>query len=99
MDNSTKDNFDTGTLIKDIEERKHIISTYRTTGFLDRNDAIDKIMKLRVNDLEVAQITTVNLTQFCIPFDQATNDQIIDELIMQMNILKAKLTGKQINEM
>lgn len=40
-----KDEFDKVSLEKDIAERDHIIQLFRLTGFLDRDDAIKKIIK------------------------------------------------------
>lgn len=87
-----KDEFDKVSLAKDIAERDHIIQLFRSTGFLDRDDAIDKIIKMRTSDEDVAKVTTANLLVNSTPFNQAPNSQIVGELIMQRNILLEKLT-------
>lgn len=80
-------------LIHDISERERIISTYRTTGYLDRNQAIEKIKELRMTDKEVATVTAAQLAVNSIPFEAASDEKIIGELQMQIDILKAKLPG------
>jgi len=98
MSNPIKDIFDIESLSKDIAERENIIQNYRATGYLDRNDAIKKIQELRINDGDVAAVTSVNLVTSSIPFSQSTNDQIVAELAMQRDILQAKLIKKQMEE-
>jgi len=98
MNNPIKDIFDKESLIKGIAERENIICKYQETGFLDRNDAIKKIQELRINDEDVAVVTSVKLATFSVPFNQSTNDQIVAELTMQRNILQAKLVKKQLEE-
>lgn len=95
MSNSIKDTFDKASLIKDIDERENIICSYQRYGLLNRDDAIKKIQELRIKDEEVLKVTSVNLVVSSIPFIQSTNDQIVSELIMQRNILQAKLWKKQ----
>lgn len=94
MNNPIKDIFDKESLIKSIAERENIIRKYQETGFLDRNDAIKKIQELRSNDEDIAVVTSVKLATFSMPFSQSTNDQIIAELAMQRDILRAKLIKK-----
>ena len=77
--------------IKDIKERENIINNYNTSGWLDREDAIHKIQELRVKDSQVGQVTAIKLAQYTIPFEEASDSQIVDELRMQVNILKSKL--------
>lgn len=98
MSNLNKELFDNASLIKDITERDNIISNYKLYGLLDRDDAIKKILELRISDNDVATVTSVNLSASSTPFSQSTNDQIVGELAMQRNILEAKLTKKQAEE-
>ena len=91
MNNNTNGNFDKAYMLKDIKDREKIINDYRKIGYLDREKAITMIQSLRVNDKEVAQVTTVKLATGAIPFQQATNEDIIAELQMQIDILSAKL--------
>ena len=95
MSNSIKDTFDKASLIKDINERENIVCNYQRYGVLDRDDAIKKIQELRIKGEDVLKVTSANLAVSSTPFNQSTNDQIVNELIMQRNILQAKLRGKQ----
>ena len=92
MGNPIKDEFDKVSLEKDISEREHIIQLFQSTGVLNRNDAINKIVNLRMSDKDVTEITTANLLVSSTPFSQATDSQIVGELIMQRDVLLAKLT-------
>lgn len=94
MSNPIIDEFDKASLIKDINERDSIICNYQKYGLLDRDDAIKKIQELRISDKDIAAATVVNLSVSSIPFSQSTNDQIIGELAMQRDILRAKLIKK-----
>ena len=98
MSNSIKETFDKASLIKDINERENIVCNYQRYGVLDRDDAIKKIQELRIKDEDVLKVTSANLAVSSTPFNQSTNDQIVNELIMQRNILQAKLRGKQSEE-
>lgn len=98
MSNSIKDIFDIESLSKDIAERENIMQNYRTTGYLDRNHAIKMIQELRINDGDVAAVTSAKLATSFIPFSQSTNDQIVAELAMQRDILRAKLIKKQMED-
>lgn len=91
MNTSTDYKNDINSLIKDIAEREKIIFDYKKYRILDRNKAINKIQELRVTDKEVEEITTAKLAVSSIPFSMSSNKQIIDELDMQLDILKAKL--------
>ncbi|MEY8367808.1 hypothetical protein AALA24_03470 [Anaerovoracaceae bacterium 42-11] len=98
MGNPIKNAFDKASLIKDIDERNSIIFNYQRYGLLDRDDAIKKIQELRISDEDVAVVTTANLSVSSIPFSQSTNDQIVRELVMQRDILQAKLIKKNTEE-
>lgn len=78
-------------LIKDIAEIEKIISDYKKNGVLDRDKAINKIQELRIKDKEVEKITIAKLATFSIPFSMSSDEQIVAELDMQKEILKAKL--------
>lgn len=94
MDNTIKEVLDKIPLAKDIEEMNGIIQLFQETGFLDRDNAIDKIIKQRSNDEDVATVTATKLLSYSIPFEKATNPQIVGELIMQRDILLSKLARK-----
>lgn len=98
MSNLNKESFNNVSLIKDITERDNIIRNYRLYGLLDRDYAIEKILELRRSDNDVATVTAVSLSVSSTPFSQSTNNQIVAELAMQRDILKAKLIKKQAEE-
>lgn len=98
MSNLNKKSFDNASLIKDIAERDNIIRNYQLYGLLDRDYAIKKILELRISDNDVATVTSVNLSVSSTPFSRSTNDQIVAELAMQRDILKAKLIKEQAEE-
>ena len=95
MSNPIKDEFDRESLIKGIAERADIIVNYQKNGFLDRNNAVRKILELRINDKDVEIITAAKLSKSSIPFTPVTNDRIVKELDMQKAILQTKLIEKQ----
>ena len=94
MSNPIKDEFDKTSLSKDISEINNTIEVFQETGYLDRDNAIDKIKKLRTNDEDIAIVTAAKLLSYSIPFEQTSNTQIVSELIMQRDILLAKLAKK-----
>lgn len=98
MSNPIKDAVDKASLIKDIDERDSIIFNYQRYGLLDRDDAIKKIQELRISDEYIAAATAINFSVSSTPFSQSTNDQIVGELAMQRDILRAKLIKKQAEE-
>lgn len=81
-------------LIKDIADRNFIINQYKLTGSIVRAEAIRKINELRISDKVVATITATKLSSYSVPFDCATDEQIIEELKMQVDILNAELLEK-----
>ena len=93
-----KDIFDKESMSKDIAEIENIICNYQRYGLLDRENAMKKIKELRISDEDIAAATSINLSVSSIPFSQSTNDQIVGELAMQRDILKAKLIKKQVEE-
>ncbi len=95
MSNSIKNGFDRESLLADITERDRIIYNYTHFGILDKDDAIRKIQTLRLKDNKVAKETAAQLAISSVPFTEATNAQIISELIMQRDILQAKLIELQ----
>lgn len=50
-----------------------------------------KLRITRFNDLDIAEATCFELSMGAVPFDMATDYQIVNELIMQKNILVEKL--------
>ena len=80
-------------MLKDINEHRQIIEKYQRTGILDRDEAVRKIQLLRLTDNDVAAATATRLAISSTPFSQATDQGIVAELQMQVEILTAKLIG------
>lgn len=86
--------YEIASIEKDINERNEIINKFISTGYLDRDTAISKIMELRKTDENVAAVTSVKLARYSVPFSEVPNENIIDELKMQVDILSAELIKK-----
>ena len=97
MSNPVYEEMDTVSLVQDISERQNIIEKYRKTGELDRKDSITMILKLRGTDREVLLATSARLALSAIPFEHCSDEQIIAELKMQVEILAGKLQEKNQN--
>ncbi len=95
MENSMRQIYDKTSILKDISDREQIILEYRRTGLLDRDKAIEKIKELRQTDAAVAVVTTERLAVSAIPFDKASDQAIVAELQMQVDILSAKLARNE----
>ena len=99
MSNPIKREYDKMSITKDIIERENIIRQFQTTGFFDRNKAIEKIMSLQLTDADMAIATVAKQTQ-CGGVDlyQADNDLIITNIQFQIEILKAKLAKLELED-
>ena len=97
MNDPIKKAYDIDSIRKDIHERQQIINDYMNTRHLDRDKAISKIMELRATDENVAAVTAVKLAQYSVPFSQALDENIVEELKMQIDILSAEL-AKELSE-
>lgn len=95
MDNRFKETYDRASMLKDISDREQMINNFRRTGYLDRDKAIQKIHELRLSDTDVATATTARLAISSTPFSQVSDQGIIAELQMQVEILAAKILKKQ----
>lgn len=92
MDNNeAKNNYDAVSLAREIKERKDIIDSFNRYGYLDRDNAIKKILELRSSDMDVAVAANVQQINGSIPIVCASDQQLVFELNSQLNILKAKL--------
>lgn len=92
MDNSIKTECDKLSGVKDINERQNIIRQFETTGFLDRNKAINKITSLQITDTEL--LTATKLKQVAsgsVNLYQADDNTIISNLQFQVDFLISKL--------
>ena len=54
-------------------------------------------MALRITNENVAAVTAVKLSQYSVPFSQVSDENIVAELKMQMDILSAEL-AKELSE-
>lgn len=99
MSNPIKREYDKMSITKDIIERENIIRQFQTTGYLDRNEAIEKIMSLQLTDADMA-IATVAKQKQCGSVDlyQADNNLIITNIQFQIEILKAKLAKLELED-
>ena len=92
MSNQIKREYDKLSLTKDIIERENIVYQFQTTGFLDRNDAIEKITALQITDAELALATKAKQeASGSVSLYQVDNNLIITNIQFQIDFLKAKL--------
>ena len=99
MSNPIKREYDKLSLAKDIAERENIVNQFQATGFLDRNDAIEKIKAIQLTDVELATATVAKQVQFgSIDLYQANNTLIIKNIQFQIDFLKAKLVKLELEE-
>lgn len=92
MDNSIKTECDKLSVVNDINERQNIIRQFETTGFLDRNKAINKITSLQITDTEL--LTATKLKQVAsgsVNLYHADDNTIISNLQFQVDFLISKL--------
>ena len=97
MSDQIKKTSDMASIRKDINERQQMINDYMNTRHLDRDRAISKIQELRITDENVATVTAMKLAKYSVPFSQVSDENIIAELKMQIDILSAELT-KELSE-
>jgi len=92
MSNQIKREYDKLSLTKDIIERENIVYQFQTTGFLDRNDAIEKITALQITDAELALATKAKQeASGSVSLYQVDDNLIITNIQFQIDFLKAKL--------
>ena len=91
MSNPIKREYDKLSLTKDIIERENIVYQFQTTGFLDRNDAIEKITALQITDAELALATKAKQeASGSVSLYQVDDNLIITNIQFQIDFLKAK---------
>lgn len=99
MNNPIKREYDKLSITKDIIEREKIIRQFQTTGFLDRNDAVEKITSIQLTDAELAMTTMTKQAQYgSVDLYQADNNLIITNMQFQIDFLKAKLAKIELEE-
>ena len=94
MVDPVKKAYEIASIEKDINERNEVINTFISTGYLDRDKAVSKIIELRKTDENVAAVTNVKLIQYSVPFSEVPNKNIVAELKMQVDILSVELAKK-----
>ena len=99
MSNPIIKEYDKLSLEKDIIEREKIVYQFRITGFLDRNDAIEKIKKIQLTDADLALATiTKQAMSGSINLHQADDNLIIANIQFQIDFLKAKLAKLELED-
>ena len=92
MSNPIKREYDKMSITKDIIERENIVHLFETTGFLDRNEAINKITSLQFTDAELVKATAVQqVKNGSVDLYQVDNYTIVTNIQFQIDFLKAKL--------
>jgi len=99
MSNPIKRVYDKISITNDIIERENIIRRFQTTGSLDRNEAIEKILSLQLTDADMA-VATVAKQKQCGSVDlyQADSNLIVSNMQFQIDFLKAKLAKLELEE-
>lgn len=92
MSDPIKKAYDIASIRKDIQERQQMINEYKMTRRLDRDKVINKIMELRTTNIDVLTVTIAN--QSSIPLSNAPDEMFLNDLQMQINMLKAELLKK-----
>ena len=92
MNDPIKKAYDIDSIRKDIQERQRMINEYQMTRRLDRDKVINKIMELRTTNIDVLTVTIAN--QSSIPLSNAPDEMLLNDLQMQINMLKAELLKK-----
>ena len=99
MSNPIKREYDKLSLTKDIIERENIVYQFQTTGFLDRNDAIEKIKTTQLTDADLALATiTKQAIRRSVDLHQADDNLIIANMQFQIDFLKAKLAKLELED-
>lgn len=99
MSNPIKKEYDKLSITKDIIERENIIRQFQTTGFLDRNEAINKITSLQFTDAELVKATAVQqLKNGSVDLYQVDNYTIVTNMQFQIDFLKVKLAKSKLEE-
>lgn len=99
MSNQIKREYDKMSITKDITERENIVRQFQMTGFLNRNDAIEKIRSLQITDADLALATLAKQAESgSIDLYQADNALIIANIQFQIDILTAKLAELELED-
>lgn len=92
VSNSIKKEFDKTEITKDILELQNIVAMFNTTGFLDRNYAIQKINEIRSANIELVAATALKQAESgTVILQMSDNNTIINNVQFQIDFLTAKL--------
>lgn len=92
MGNPLYNDFKKMKISREIAERESMVLNYNRTGNLDRETAKNLIRKLKRTDIEVKTVSSLKEIQCgTIDLNSASNDTLIFNLQMQVDILEAKL--------
>lgn len=99
MSNPIKREYDKMSITKKIIEREKIIHKFQTTGFHDRNDAIEKITSIQITDAELALATKAKQTvSGSVDLHQVDDNLIITNIQFQIDFLKVKLAKLELED-
>lgn len=99
MGDTTKNVYDMLTITKDITEREKIVQQFQRTGFIDRNDAINKIVKLQTTDVKLAVATmAMQIAGESVDLHQVDNSTIVMNMQFQIDFLKEELAKLALEE-
>ena len=89
-------NIDIIKTVNDIRDRQAIIDCYRMTHYIDRIRAIELIRNKRLEDDKIAAATmAVQAQSSLVSFNEASDESLISELKMQIDIMKAELAEEE----
>lgn len=77
-------------IAKDIMEINDLLNKYSQYGYIDREKAISKIRELRSKNDDICKFALTAITVNRVPFDQASSNQIANELDAYRAILMDK---------
>lgn len=77
-------------LWSDIQDIDDILNQYNRNGVLDREKAINKIRKLQLTNRNIGVAVAKTFPFSFIPFNKASNDQLVSELNAYKAILMKK---------
>ena len=99
MDNRIKKEYEIQLVEKDISEREKIIRDFTNYGYLDRNDAINKIISLQMTDFEMTLATRAKqIESGTANLYLADEKLIIDNIQFQLDFLELKLAKLEMEE-
>ncbi len=99
MSNPIKREYDKLSISRDIVEREKIVKHFQNSGFLDRNDAIQKIESIQFTDVELAAATVAKQVQFgSVNLYQVDDHLIITNMQFQIDFLKTKLAKLELED-